>query len=486
MKNEFYVWSIRRVTADKNHNAFVGAAWFRNALYIAFRQGDAHVCTQGRLVVLRSRDEGNRFETVAVVRGEYDTRDAHLYADGDRRLFLTGFEYCGDGTAYSGTAWTDDGLRWSTWTRCTGTDGYAMWRPVHHHGTCYCAGYSEREGMGEVAWFQSNDGLHWEKQWIVHAGPDMPTECACDFTSDGAVTMLMRRDGPCAAGKPLLLRSQPPYRDWNKVELNLHLAGPALWLVGNDVWISGRWFVTPFVTHVGVFKVVDDRPVLQLVLPSGPWDDLAYMGVARHPLNSRRFALAYYSGHVASEDARVAQGDHPDIHLADIVYTADYLTDWQVSNLLAGATLDTATPDQADGWRPMRAYGDDSRARGFVDAHQVIAWQKGVIFFRTHFDVGMTDTGILHLGFDGPACVRLNGKVVCTGTGGNPALPDQLSIPVAFQHGVNQLDIALDTNHGGAIESERPIGWPCGIFARWEPAGAHADIITPVFSHTRS
>ena len=28
MKNDFTVWSVRRVTADKNHNAFTGAAWF--------------------------------------------------------------------------------------------------------------------------------------------------------------------------------------------------------------------------------------------------------------------------------------------------------------------------------------------------------------------------------------------------------------------------------------------------------------------------
>ena len=472
MKNEFYVWSIRRVTADKNHNAFAGAAWFRGALYVAFRQGDAHVCNQGRLAVLRSRDEGNRFDTVAVLRGEFDTRDAHLYADGDRRLFVTGFEYSGHGDAYSGTAWTDDGLRWSPWTRCAGAEGYAMWRPMNHHGQFYCAGYREREGTAEVAWFGSHDGLHWEKQWVIHAGEDMPTECSFDFAMDGTVSMLMRRDGPCAGGKPLLLRSAPPYREWSKVELDVWLAGPALWLVGDDVWISGRWFVTPFVTHVGVFKVVEDRPVLQLVLPSGPWDDLAYMGVARHPLNRRRFALAYYSGHVAGEDPGVSQGDHPDIHLADIVFTADYLADWQVSDLLVSATIDTVMADQAGGWRAMKAYGEDSRARGFVDAYHVIAKRRGVIFFRTSFDVGTTGAGLLHLGSDGPALARLNGEVVCRGTGCNPALPDRVSVPVTFRRGVNQLDIALDTNGGGAIESERPVGWPCGIFARWEAAQA--------------
>ena len=100
------------------------------------------------------------------------------------------------------------------------------------------------------------------------------------------------------------------------------------------------------------------------------------------------------------------------------------------------------------------------------------AKRRGVIFFRTSFDVGTTDAGLLHLGFDGPALARLNGEVVCRGTGCNPARPDRVSVPVTFRHGVNQLDIALDTNGGGTIESERPVGWPCGIFARWEAAQA--------------
>ena len=481
MKNEFYVWSIRQLTADKNHNGFTGAAWFQGALYVAYRQGDSHACKQGRLVVMRSRDEGARFDIVAVFRGEFDTRDAHLYTDGDRRMFVTGLECGGSGLTtpghmFSGTAWTDDGLHWTAWTRCTGADGYAMWRPQTHGGQFYCAGYTEhgQVGMGgttEVSWFQSRDGLCWEKQISLHAGDDIPGECSFDFKADGSVVMLMRRDGPDVGAKPLLLRSAPPYQDWQKVELDLRLGGPALWLVGDDIWFSGRWYLTPFVTHVGVFKVVEDKPVLQMVLPSGPWNDVSYMGVARHPLNRHRFALAYYSVHTANEDPKVSQIYHPDIYLADITFTADYLTDWQVSDVLEGATLQTATADEAAGWRTLTGFDDESYAPGFVDAQDVIAKRKGVIFFRTSFDVGTTDAGVLHLGFDGPIEARLNGEVVGKGTGGNPALPDRLSVPVTFRRGANELEIALDTNGGGAVEAVGPpVGWPCGIFARWEDA----------------
>jgi hypothetical protein len=459
MKSELTVRSIRRLTADKNHNAFTGAAWFQGALYVAFRQGDAHVCNHGRLVVLRSRDEGARFDTVAVIRGKFDTRDAHLYTDGDRRLFVAGFEADPAGCR-SGMAWTDDGLHWSAWTRYTGADGYAMWRPRCHDGRFYCAGYGYREPASEVAWFESRDGRRWEKQRIIHAGADQPSECSFDFRADGSIIMLMRREH--ASRKPLLLRSAPPYRVWRKVELDVPLHGPVLWLVGDDIWISGRWYLTPSLTHQGVFKVVKDKPVLQLVLPSGPGGDMSYMGVARHPLNARRFALSYYSGHTAGDDPQVCQWDHPDIYLADVTFAAEYLREWRVSDVLAGAALRTAKIDQAAGWRTVTACGEKSPSCGFADATSLIAKRAGVVFFRKDIEVGPTDAAMLHLGFDGPVLARLNGEAVYEGFGTNPALPDQASVLVRFRHGVNRLEIALDTNGGRA----------CGIFARWEPAAA--------------
>ncbi len=462
MKSEFTVRSIRRLTADKNHNAFTGAAWFRGALYVAFRQGDAHVCSHGRLVVMRSRDGGVRFDTVAVIRGQLDTRDAHLYADGDRRLFVAGFEADGHGRCYPGGAWTGDGLQWSPWARYTGADGYVMWRPRCRDGRFYCAGYCYGKSRSEVAWFESRDGRRWTRQRTLHAGSDKPNECSFDFKDDGSVVMLMRREH--VSRKPLLLRSAPPYKTWRKTELDVPLAGPALWLVGDDIWISGRWFLSPSVTHLGVFKVVKNKPELRLVLPSGPWADLSYMGVARHPLNARRFALSYYSGHVAGDDPLVHQSDHPDIYLADITFSGDYLREWQVSDVIEGEALRSARIDKAVGWRKANAYGEESPACGFVDATDRIAGRAGVIVFRRDLEVGPIDAAMLHLGFDGPVAVRLNGALVFEAAGTNPAVPDQASVPVRFRHGSNRLEIALDTNGGKA----------CGIFARWEPAQAGA------------
>ncbi len=454
------VRSIRRLTANSSHNAFTGAAWFRGALYVAFRQGDAHVCRQGRLIVMRSHDNGIHFDTVAVFRGKHDTRDAHLYTDADRRLFVVGFERSSIGKEIcAGTAWTEDGLRWSPWTRMKGTANFVMWRPRCFQGRFFCAGYSRvspKLNGTQVLWFESRDGLTWRKRRVLHTGPSRPNESSFDFFKDGSVAMLMRCEH--LSRRPLLLRSSPPYTAWSKTELDLPLRGPALWLVENEIWIAGRWFLPSNVAHIGVFKIIKNQPVLQLVLPSGPGWDLSYVGAARYPNNSRRFALSYYSGHIAGDDPTFSQWDHPDIYLADIVFDAEYLDDWLVSGLLPDAALNESVFDMASGWRKIKALGDENPSRGYVCASSVIAGKPGVIVFRKNIDARQPATAILHFGYDGPVFVRLNGKFIHQGVAGNPALPDHASVPVCFQKGANNLEIALGTNNGRAA----------GIFARYE------------------
>ena len=163
------VHSIRRVTNDSRHNAFTGCCWFKGNLYVAFRQGDAHVCEFGRLVVLRSRDGGVSWDHVAVVRGPADTRDAHLYTDG-RRLYAVGFCYSKKETKLilkSGCASSVDGDVWTAWKPYEGTGLAVMWRPQFFRGKHYCAGYlfdtesSGKKQRPEVNWYESVDGHRW-------------------------------------------------------------------------------------------------------------------------------------------------------------------------------------------------------------------------------------------------------------------------------------------------------------------------------------
>ena len=470
------VRSSRRITNDSNHNSLPGAQWFKGALYLAYRQGDAHVEPMGKIVVTRSRDEGVSFDHVAVLRGEFDTRDSHLYTDGDR-LFLSGFEADAGNSPHVGKtgevyrsvmAWSDNGLNWSPLHRATGAENYILFHPEYFAGKHYCAGYTTfkdgvcQAGWSRVAWFESDDGLHWEMKRVLHEGDEQPNECSLAFQPDGTAVALMRREHQ--SFKPLLWRAAPPYEDWQKIELDVPLHGPCAWLVDGEVWFSGRWFLSRIAIHVAIFKLVDDQAVLQMVLPSGPGFDNSYMTVARHPQNPQRFFMAYYSDHSAPCDPAVSQWQHPDIYALDAGFGAYFISEWKVSALREGATLAIATvapPAEIAAWTTVFSERGEERTLmplGFADAKTLIGGGDGVIYFATDLEVGPCDRGTLYLGYDGPIKVWLNDEEVLQAEGTNPARPDQSSVAVRFQHGTNKMVVALDTNNNLAQ----------GIFGRYE------------------
>ena len=322
------VLSIRRITNDRHHNAFTGACWFKGNLYVGYRQGDDHVCDQGRVVVLRSRDEGVTWDTVAVLRGEWDTRDAALHTDGDR-LYAVAFVEGPDKPGTSSCAVTEDGDRWTPFQPFEGADGFVMWRPVWYAGKHYCAGFRHvrEKGFG-VHWFESDDGLRWRHVRVVHESvEEMPNECYLEILPDGTATMLMRCEG--SPKHPYLCRSQHPFASWDMQRLtDIKLTGAALWTVAGRVYIAGRWHPLDadiadeedYFAHTGVFRVRDGKTYLICVLPSGPKPDHSYMGVARRPDNPYRFSLSFYGNAVADADPAIDQWIHPDIYVADVVF----------------------------------------------------------------------------------------------------------------------------------------------------------------------
>lgn len=459
--------SIRRITNDARHNAFTGACWFKGNLYVAYRQGDAHVCPHGRIVVLRSRDQGISWDHVAVLRGPGDTRDAHLYTDGTRLYMVSFVADIDAGRAIgSGCGSTEDGDCWTPWTPYKGTGTYVMWRPEYFQGKHYCAGYVGEDPYG-VHWFESGDGILWRDVKTLYESKDEePNECALEILPDGAATMLMRCDGK---GKhPYLYRGHYPFKEWNVQKLDdISLTGPAVWTVDGNIYIGCRWHMTGSdmrdegcsATHTAIFKVVEGKARLQCVLPSGPRPDHSYMGIARWPDNQHRFAISFYSNAIAPDDPALVQWSKPDIYLADILFGAEVLEEFLVSDLVetANGLKDARVPDPDKGglkYQTVRI-GD---VPNFINVKDMIAQRSGLIYFVKDIEIGPWDEIRLLLGYDGPVKVWMNGVEVFAGPGNNPASEDKTSLRVKTRHGCNRLAIALDTNKGKA--------W--GIFARWE------------------
>ena len=466
------VLSIRRITDDRHHNAFTGACWFKGNLYVGYRQGDDHVCEQGRVIVVRSRDNGATWDTVAVLRDAGDTRDANLHTDGER-LYATALVECPGKPIVSGCAVSEDGDRWTPFQRFDNLEGYVLWRPVWHNGTHYCAGYfyDRPKGFG-VYWFESPDGQEWKLVRPVHESlEDMPNESFLEILPDGTATMLMRCEGNMK--HPYLCRSTYPFETWEMERLeDIRLTGPALWTVDGRVYISGRWHpMSPeiadeedYFAHTAVFRVRDGKTYLICVLPSGPKPDHSYMGVARRPDNASRFSLSFYGNAVANADPRIDQWTHPDIYVADVLYGPEFIKEFLVSDAIdAVSSLDELEPpDPAAGalaFRTVTAGGEGS----FIDIREHTGGKEGIVCFVRDIEVGPCDNVNLMLGYDGPVRVWWNGDDVFRGEAGGEATADQTTLRLASRHGTNRLVIALDTRGGS------------GIFARWKHAGDAVD-----------
>ena len=467
------VLSTRRITNDRRHNAFTGACWFKGDLYVGYRQGDIHwQDDSGRIVVLRSRDAGVTWDTVAVLRGDDDTRDAHLYTDGSR-LYCTCQVVPNDRhPVLSGHGVTEDGDHWTPFEPFEGTWNFVMWRPVWHRGKHYCAGYNHTPPYG-AHWFESEDGRNWvDMRTISDSQEDQPDECYLEILPDGTATMLMRCEG--GLQKPKLCRSRYPFEKWDIQQLDVRLTGPACWTVDGQVYISGRWDPIDIrihaeedhAAHTGVFRVIDGECFLICVLPSGPHPDNSYMGVARWPHNRHRFSLSFYSNAVASEDPALDQWIKPDIYVADVLFGADFIDEMLVSDLVeTGRGLEAAAlPVPEEGtlkFRPVRipeGGTPHTPGRNFLDASKVTGGRGGLVYFVKDIEVGPWNHVDVHLGYDGPVRVWWNGEEVFEGPGRSPAVQDATSLPLESRHGTNRLAVALDTRGGRAR----------GIYARWE------------------
>ena len=81
---------VRKIWDRAPHNAFTDLTRWRDRFYVAFREGRAHVSTDGKVRVLSSAD-GNEWSSVGLAElAGYDLRDAHIGATPDGRLMLLG------------------------------------------------------------------------------------------------------------------------------------------------------------------------------------------------------------------------------------------------------------------------------------------------------------------------------------------------------------------------------------------------------------
>ena len=301
------VSDVRKVFDDGDHNAFTDLIHFNDSYYLTFRScPDGHgVSSNASVIILRS----SNFDRWEVVHRfsvpKRDTRDPHFLIFRERLFVYTGTWYSGDGpieakdyemNLHLGFAvWSEDGSDWSPPIMLEGTYGHYIWRAAAHDGTAYLCG---RRKIGfkvgprgepkeiESLMLESDDGLIWRKRAVFQEING--DETAFLFEEDGSILAVARR----GRGNAQLLRSKPPYGNWDRRDLDRYIGGPLIARWGDRVVVGGR-HNTDRGPKTSMCWLIGDKLHEFAELPSG--GDNSYPGLVA--LSPTEAVMSWYSSH---------------------------------------------------------------------------------------------------------------------------------------------------------------------------------------------
>lgn len=318
------VSSVRRIFHNGEHNAFTDLVRFKGKLYLTFRScPDGHMVNPTASIIVLTSDDGKEWRqahrfSVAL----RDTRDPHFLVFNNRLFVFTGTWYSGattlaredyDLNKHLGYAvWTDDGTAWRGPTMLEGTFGHYIWRAAAFGGKAYLCGRRKAgfeiapRGEGkqvESLMLESDDGLIWRKRAAFQetAGD----ETAFLFEPDGSVLAVGRR----GSGSAQLLRSRPPYVEWDRKDLDRYVGGPLVTKWGDRYVVGGRKSAKGG-PKTSLCWLVNDRLQEFAELPSG--GDNSYPGFVE--LSRDRALVSYYSSHERDESGKTITA----IYLAEL------------------------------------------------------------------------------------------------------------------------------------------------------------------------
>jgi hypothetical protein len=302
---------VKKIWDQAPHNAFTDLAFWKGQFMCAFREGRAHVATDGRIRVLSSADGENWSPAASIELDGFDLRDASLTVMPDNRLMLNGGaapRKTDKDRAPTGTfvAFSDDGTSW-TKPKIIVEPGRWLWRVSWHDGKAYGVSYSStRPATGNpfTALMVSDDGEHFRDLVPKLLDNGVPTEATLRFAKDGTMYCLQRRDAKSQPPKSAFFgESRPPYTDWQWHDLKMHVGGPNFIRLPSGQWIAaGRFFDKKPVTKVAALDVEKKTIEPLLTLPSG--GDTSYPGLVWH---EDALWMSYYSSHEGKTSIYVAK-----------------------------------------------------------------------------------------------------------------------------------------------------------------------------------
>jgi hypothetical protein len=293
--------SVKKIWDQAPHNAFTDLTYWKSQFVCAFREGRAHVATDGKIRVLTSPDGENWSPAAQLSLEGYDLRDAGLSVMPDGRLMLNGGaaprksekEQVPTSTF---VAFSNDATTWTKPAIVTAPDRW-MWRVSWHDGKAYGVAYASHRANNDLSTqlLVSSDGSKFTPlvKKLLDAG--WPTEATLRFAKDGTMYCLQRRDGEPRWQRAYFGASSAPYTDWTWHELNIHLGGPNFLQLPSGEWLAaGRVFPDKKKPVTAICSLNIEKPAIKpiLELPSG--GDCSYPGLVWH---DNMLWMSYYSSH---------------------------------------------------------------------------------------------------------------------------------------------------------------------------------------------
>ena len=317
------VSNVRRAFHNGEHNAFTDLVRFQDRLYLTFRTcADGHGVFPSSSIIILCSDHGSDWIPVhqfSVARR--DTRDPHFVVHQDRLFVYSGTWYCGDGppaqrdsNEHLGfAAWSENGTDWHSPVMLEGTYGHYIWRAAARGDRVYLCGRRKREfsdtpaaeddPVTESALLVSDDGLVFRHHGLFQE--EFGNETAFVFDDDGGLLAVARSGGGRNAQ---LIRSEPPYTEFVRSNLDRHIGGPLITPWGDHFIVGGRKSIDE--ARTSLYWLVDEGLQEFAELPSG--GDNSYPGFVE--LAADRALVSYYSSHERDESGRTITA----IYLAEL------------------------------------------------------------------------------------------------------------------------------------------------------------------------
>jgi len=323
---EVRVTNVRRVFYNGEHNAFTDLIRFKDRFYLTFRScPDGHMVHPTSSIIILASDDTKKWEQVhrfSVARR--DTRDPHFLAFKGKLFVYTGTWYSGETTLkredydlnkhLGYAAWSEDGKKWHSPIMLEGTFGHYIWRANTFGGKAYMCGRRKKDfamkprgegAMVESAMLESDDGLIWRTRSLFQEVRG--DETAFQFEADGSIVAIGRRGRDNAQ----LLRSQPPYTQWQRKELDRYIGGPLLVRWADRYVVGGRKMSGEKGPKTSLCWLVGEKLYEFAELPSG--GDNSYPGFVE--LDDKHAIVSWYSSHEKDSDDKTMTA----IYMADLL-----------------------------------------------------------------------------------------------------------------------------------------------------------------------